>query len=88
MFTRGLSTQTTSGFTAVRGQAVSGIGGAVFAICMLVGAGLSGLMEKPWPILIGALAGVYFLFAIKVAQQWERAAVLRLGRYRGLMGPG
>jgi len=28
------------------------------------------------------------LFAIKVADQWEKAAVLRLGRYRGLFGPG
>jgi regulator of protease activity HflC (stomatin/prohibitin superfamily) len=27
------------------------------------------------------LIGDYFLFAIKVADQWEKAAVLRLGRY-------
>ena len=36
----------------------------------------------------GALVGVYFLFAIKVADQWEKVAVLRLGRYVGLRGPG
>lgn len=30
----------------------------------------------------------YFLFAIKVAQQWEKAIVLRLGKFRGLRGPG
>lgn len=88
MFQRGLTTQITSGFVAVRGQAVSGIGGAVFAICMVIGVALTALLEKPWPIVVAALVGVYFLFAIKVAQQWERAAVLRLGRYRGLMGPG
>jgi regulator of protease activity HflC (stomatin/prohibitin superfamily) len=34
------------------------------------------------------LAGIYFLFAIKVADQWERVAVLRLGKYIGLRGPG
>jgi regulator of protease activity HflC (stomatin/prohibitin superfamily) len=28
------------------------------------------------------------MFAIQVAKQWEKAAVLRLGRYRGLRGPG
>ena len=28
------------------------------------------------------------MFAIKVADQWERVAVLRLGRYVGLRGPG
>jgi regulator of protease activity HflC (stomatin/prohibitin superfamily) len=32
--------------------------------------------------------GLYFLFAIRVAEQWEKAAVMRLGRYIGLRGPG
>jgi regulator of protease activity HflC (stomatin/prohibitin superfamily) len=31
---------------------------------------------------------MYLLFAIKVIQQWEKVAVLRLGRYTGLRGPG
>jgi regulator of protease activity HflC (stomatin/prohibitin superfamily) len=31
---------------------------------------------------------LYFLFSIRVAEQWEKAAVLRLGRYIGLRGPG
>jgi regulator of protease activity HflC (stomatin/prohibitin superfamily) len=35
-----------------------------------------------------ALLGLIFLFAIKVADQWEKAVVLRFGRYRGLRGPG
>ena len=35
-----------------------------------------------------ALVATYFLFSVKVADQWEKAAVLRLGRYRGLWGPG
>jgi regulator of protease activity HflC (stomatin/prohibitin superfamily) len=35
-----------------------------------------------------AIVGAYLLFAIKVADQWEKAAVLRLGKYRGLSGPG
>lgn len=34
------------------------------------------------------LAGGYFLFAIKVAQQWEKAVMLRLGKFHGLRGPG
>jgi len=32
--------------------------------------------------------GVYLLYAIKVVKQWEKVAVLRLGRYTGLRGPG
>jgi regulator of protease activity HflC (stomatin/prohibitin superfamily) len=34
------------------------------------------------------LLGFYMLFAIKVAQQWEKAVVLRLGKFHGLRGPG
>lgn len=44
-----------------------------------------------WILLIAAiffLAGLYFLYAIKVAQQWEKAVVLRLGKFHGLYGPG
>jgi regulator of protease activity HflC (stomatin/prohibitin superfamily) len=36
----------------------------------------------------GALVGVYLLFAIKVVDQWERVAVLRFGKFRGMRGPG
>ena len=35
-----------------------------------------------------SLIGLYILFAIKVAKQWEKAVVLRFGKYRGLYGPG
>lgn len=34
------------------------------------------------------LAAFYFMFAIKVARQWEKAVVLRMGKMRGLKGPG
>ena len=40
--------------------------------------------------IVLALTGiaVYFLFAIKVAPQWEKVVVLRLGKFIGLKGPG
>jgi len=34
------------------------------------------------------LVGTYILFALKVASQWEKAIVLRLGKFHGLRGPG
>jgi regulator of protease activity HflC (stomatin/prohibitin superfamily) len=37
---------------------------------------------------VGLLVGCYFLFALKIAQQWEKAIVLRLGRFHRLTGPG
>lgn len=44
-----------------------------------------------WIVLTGLVlegAGLYLLFGIKVADQWEKAVVLRLGRFVGLRGPG
>ncbi len=34
------------------------------------------------------LVGIYILAAYKIANQWEKAIVLRLGRFAGLKGPG
>jgi len=34
------------------------------------------------------MIGTIFLFSIKVARQWEKAIVLRLGKFHGLRGPG
>jgi regulator of protease activity HflC (stomatin/prohibitin superfamily) len=39
-----------------------------------------------WAVLV--IIGIYFLYAIKVARQWEKAVVLRLGHFSGLKGPG
>ncbi len=40
------------------------------------------------PLFVGLLAGLYLLLSIKIANPWEKVAVLRLGRYAGLRGPG
>jgi regulator of protease activity HflC (stomatin/prohibitin superfamily) len=34
------------------------------------------------------LLGLWVLFALKVADQWEKGVMLRLGRFTGLRGPG
>lgn len=34
------------------------------------------------------LIGLYVLFALKIADQWEKAVVLRFGRFTSLRGPG
>ncbi len=39
-------------------------------------------------MIAGLLVGILLALSPKVAQQWERAVVLRLGRYIGLRGPG
>jgi len=48
-----------------------------------VGDGWSGLF-----VSVMTLVGIYILFALKVASQWEKAVVLRFGKFHGLRGPG
>jgi len=67
---------------------VSSVGVALLFACVIVGVTLSVVVNHPAPLVACGIAGIYLLFAIKVADQWEKAAVLRLGRYRGLYGPG
>src|SRR6195256_1597077 len=67
---------------------VSGVAMALFAISVALGLGLTALIGRREPSVGGLLVGLYFLFSIKVADQWEKVAVLRLGRYVGLRGPG
>jgi regulator of protease activity HflC (stomatin/prohibitin superfamily) len=57
-------------------------------VCVVAGAAASALLRHPAPLIAGVLVGIYLLFAIKVVQQWEKVALLRLGKYVGLRGPG
>jgi regulator of protease activity HflC (stomatin/prohibitin superfamily) len=72
----------------IRMNEVSGIALLLFVISIVIGIAVSQAVRHPAPAVFGALVGIYFLFAIKVVRQWEKVAVLRLGRYVGLRGPG
>lgn len=69
-------------------QYVSPVGTAAFVLCCIPGAILTAVRDNPAYVVVCALVGVYLMFSIKVAEQWQKAAVLRLGRYIGLRGPG
>ncbi len=77
-------------------QHIPGMAGFLFAICMLacfigvfvmtqnaVGDALIGTWTVAWILL-----SVYFLFWLKIASQWEKAVVLRMGKFHKLAGPG
>ncbi len=70
------------------GSQVSSIGVAVLVIALAGGVAATLVYNQPAFAVAGILIGLYFLFAIKVAEQWQKAAVLRMGRYVGLRGPG
>lgn len=72
----------------VRIQGVNGVAVLLFVVCVLAGVAVWQSTHQQWPAISGILVGLYFLFAIKVVRQWEKVAVLRLGRYVGLRGPG
>ena len=65
----------------------------VVAVAMLLGAlviggALSALAGNLIPLIAAAVIGLLAMPSPKIAQQWERAIVLRFGRYVGLRGPG
>lgn len=69
-------------------QPVSGVG--VLAAAVVAGAGIAitALSERPAPAIVAVIVGIYLMFSLKVADQWQKVAVLRLGKYQGLRGPG
>jgi len=69
--------------TSISGPAIG-----LFIVSVVTGVTLSAVIRNPLFALAGGLVGFYCLFSVKVIQQWEKVAVLRLGKYLGLRGPG
>jgi regulator of protease activity HflC (stomatin/prohibitin superfamily) len=75
---------------------INGVAATIAVVVFLLGIGASILMDNAgysegWiaaVIILATLVGMYFLFALKIAAQWEKAIVLRLGKFRKLAGPG
>jgi hypothetical protein len=76
---------------------IPGVAGFLFAVCLLaaiLGASLltlKGTLNNNWAgvwTVAWVLLGTYFLFWLKIASQWEKAVILRLGRFHKLAGPG
>ena len=61
---------------------------ALFVTALAIGAAWSIATVNPVPFIVLTLAGVVAMQSPRVAQQWERAIVLRLGRFQGMRGPG
>ncbi len=72
----------------VKGPRMNVISVLLLLAPILLGTGASVLLGNPIAAMLGVLLGVLAMQAPKVANQWERAVVLRLGRYQGLRGPG
>jgi regulator of protease activity HflC (stomatin/prohibitin superfamily) len=67
---------------------ISGPGIAAFIACLAAGFTVGQFTHFPLALIAGTAVGIYFMFSIKVVRQWQRVAILRFGKYRGLRGPG
>jgi len=75
---------------------INGIAGTLFAVFLIISAvgavvlQVQGFSDVTIAVYVSVtfLIALYLLFAIKVANQWEKAVVLRMGKFRGLKGPG
>jgi regulator of protease activity HflC (stomatin/prohibitin superfamily) len=61
---------------------------AILIACALLGLLGSATTGSPVALIVGGAVGLVLMQSPRVAQQWERAVVLRLGRFVGLRGPG
>ena len=61
---------------------------AVFLLTAAVGVAGSIATANPVPAIVMVLIGLVAMQAPRIAQQWERGVVLRLGKFVGLRGPG
>jgi len=80
--------ETRSSLPATTTPRVNVIAAVAFLAPFLLGGLASWLMLTPAGIIAGVLLGLLLAQSPKIARQWERAVVLRLGKYVGLRGPG
>lgn len=66
----------------------NGVAVAAFIISIAIGLWITVLIHRQWPAILFGLLGLYLLYSIRVVRQWEKVALLRLGHYVGLRGPG
>ena len=80
--------QTRSSLPSIDAPRINVVSAVAFLIPLLVGALATWATFNPVSVIVGLLLGLLLAQSPKIARQWERGVVLRLGRYVGLRGPG
>jgi len=79
-----------------QGSHISGISTFMFIVALVIGFA-GGVMMFNSGVPFGYILlffgfwffiGAIFMYSLRVAQQWEKGVLLRLGKFRGLRGPG
>ena len=61
---------------------------AILGASLVIGALAMQALGNAVPLVVMAVVGVILMQSPRIAEQWERAVILRLGRFVGLRGPG
>ena len=80
--------QTKSALPSPNAPHLNIVAGTFFLVPLIIGISLTVLSKSPIGVIVGIILGLILAQAPKVAKQWEKAVVLRLGRYDGVKGPG
>lgn len=80
--------QTRSNLPAAETPRVNVVSAVAFLTPVLLGGLATWALFNFAPLIVGIFLGLLLGQSPKIARQWERAVVLRLGRYVGLRGPG
>lgn len=95
--------QPASSNRTVGAPGTNGVGCSLFIIMVAVGAVVSFLLIKPpvegvqpvtfWlvgfaPVVAGIILGYLLYLSLRIARQWEKAVILRLGKFSHISGPG
>ncbi len=73
---------------AVRAPRANVVSIAILVAALTIGALAMPALGTPVPLAVMAAVGLILMQSPRIAEQWERAVVLRLGRFVGLRGPG
>jgi regulator of protease activity HflC (stomatin/prohibitin superfamily) len=81
-----------SGAAVTAGPQAPHVGNAISwliaAICVGAGIAATVFSEQPLYAFVGLILALLAVTSIQIAKAWEKAVVLRLGRFQGLVGPG
>ena len=80
--------QTRSSLPAQNAPRLNIVAAILFWVPILLGLLPMLLFKNPFGLVAGVLIGLLLAQSPKIAKQWEKAIVLRLGRYTGIRGPG
>ena len=96
MSTKYAKDKTLQSMKAKKDEHISGIAATIFAVFLIISTLGAIIMSENIAsdttigifVTVTMFIGIYILFALKVASQWEKVIVLRLGKFKKLAGPG